>query len=418
MFRPPGNVHELQFCTSTLPLRHHSSLQITFYCLKDHREGLFQLSRAASAGHPDALHSLSVIHFNGSAGNRSDRNPSLAVLLAAQAAAAGNLTALKELGHCLMDGYGVERNAAEGRRILVKANRAEEEKRRVVPDSSMSKRQRMSNSPDEAAEGTWDTQMEDGRAPGSLSGSQLATGHACQHCVPVACSQAADNGSTEGQPRVSSGLVLPASAWEATEVQQGRESDRPDGWRAAPPPTALKRTMSTPSHVGHHAGASYPASAHADPHEQNILRSNFSAIATVARYLRYGPRRAYDGVSRPASNLPSRMRAQHNTGGVEKGCYTVNRFMLDWHKMHGLPAGQNVCGNQMCGRVESRCQEFRCCSACTLVPYCSRACQAADWKVGHKRVCMHLAGLSQENLTMPPRQVMQLFLVQALVFPV
>ncbi|CAI5931884.1 unnamed protein product [Closterium sp. NIES-64] len=83
---------------------------IQFYCLEDRRGGATLLARAALGGHAHALHSLSVIHFNGSSGTRLDRDLLAGVLLCAKAAAQGHVEALRELGHCLQDGYGVPRN--------------------------------------------------------------------------------------------------------------------------------------------------------------------------------------------------------------------------------------------------------------------------------------------------------------------
>lgn len=40
-----------------------------------------------------------------------------------------------------------------------------------------------------------------------------------------------------------------------------------------------------------------------------------------------------------------------------------------------------------CGRPETRRHEFRRCSVCGAVNYCSRACQALDWKLRHKMDC-------------------------------
>ncbi|CAI5956394.1 unnamed protein product [Closterium sp. NIES-65] len=98
---------------------------IQFYCLEDRRGGATLLARAALGGHAHALHSLSVIHFNGSSGTRLDRDLLAGVLLCAKAAAQGHVEALRELGHCLQDGYGVPRNVAEGRRLLLEANTRE-----------------------------------------------------------------------------------------------------------------------------------------------------------------------------------------------------------------------------------------------------------------------------------------------------
>ncbi|KAL2454185.1 F-box protein [Abeliophyllum distichum] len=47
------------------------------------------------------------------------------VALCARAAVFGHIDALRELGHCLQDGYGVKQNIGEGRRFLVLANARE-----------------------------------------------------------------------------------------------------------------------------------------------------------------------------------------------------------------------------------------------------------------------------------------------------
>ncbi|CAI5461613.1 unnamed protein product [Closterium sp. Yama58-4] len=95
---------------------------IKFYCLGDHQQGATLLAKAALAAHPHALHSLAIIHLNGSGGTRYDRDLVAGVLLCARAAAAGHVEALRELGHCLQDGYGVQRDIPEGRRMLQEAN--------------------------------------------------------------------------------------------------------------------------------------------------------------------------------------------------------------------------------------------------------------------------------------------------------
>ncbi|XP_070535093.1 uncharacterized protein [Ptychodera flava] len=46
------------------------------------------------------------------------------------------------------------------------------------------------------------------------------------------------------------------------------------------------------------------------------------------------------------------------------------------------------CSNHQCQKVETKVQEFKVCSGCHLVCYCSVACQRSDWKRGgHKRNC-------------------------------
>uniref|UniRef100_A0A7N0RAH5 MYND-type domain-containing protein n=1 Tax=Kalanchoe fedtschenkoi TaxID=63787 RepID=A0A7N0RAH5_KALFE len=49
--------------------------------------------------------------------------------------------------------------------------------------------------------------------------------------------------------------------------------------------------------------------------------------------------------------------------------------------------GLRLCSNEVCGRIETRANEFRRCSVCSSVNYCSRACQALHWRSRHKDVC-------------------------------
>ena len=47
-----------------------------------------------------------------------------------------------------------------------------------------------------------------------------------------------------------------------------------------------------------------------------------------------------------------------------------------------------LCSHMRCGRKETRRHEFRRCSVCGAANYCSRACQALDWKRAHKAQCV------------------------------
>ncbi|CAI5490064.1 unnamed protein product [Closterium sp. Naga37s-1] len=58
--------------------------------------------------------------------------------------------------------------------------------------------------------------------------------------------------------------------------------------------------------------------------------------------------------------------------------------------LHSLTPLQS-CSNPMCGRKESRPEEFRCCAACGEARYCSRGCQTEDWAGGHQVACTMLA---------------------------
>nr|KYP52940.1 F-box protein At1g67340 family [Cajanus cajan] len=98
---------------------------IRFYCLQNRGSGASLMAKAAINSHARALYSLAVIQFNGSGGTKSDKDLRAGVALCARAAFLGHVDALRELGHCLQDGYGVRQNISEGRRFLVQANARE-----------------------------------------------------------------------------------------------------------------------------------------------------------------------------------------------------------------------------------------------------------------------------------------------------
>ncbi|GER44785.1 zinc finger family protein [Striga asiatica] len=216
---------------------------IRFYCLQNRGSGASLMAKAAIASHAPALYSLAVIQFNGSGGSKNDKDLRAGVALCARAAFLGHVDALRELGHCLQDGYGVRRNVAEGRRFLVKANARE-----------------------------------------------LA-------------------------------LVLVAN-----------------------PSAVVPRSWLT---CNHHR---QPASAGGGC----PLLSDFGC------------------------NVP------------EPEAHAANRFLSGWFSGRaedGLGSGLRLCSHAGCGRPETRPHEFRRCSVCGAVNYCSRACQALDWKLRHKKEC-------------------------------
>lgn len=65
----------------------------------------------------------------------------------------------------------------------------------------------------------------------------------------------------------------------------------------------------------------------------------------------------------------------------------ANRFLSEWFSDKELGSGLRLCSHTGCGRPETRQHEFRRCSVCGNVNYCSRACQALDWKIRHKTEC-------------------------------
>ncbi|KAH9314190.1 hypothetical protein KI387_022817 [Taxus chinensis] len=116
----------LRLCAETgNPEARYMLGMIQFYCLMNRVSGVALMAEAASASHPWALYSLGVIQFNGSGGSRKDKMLRAGVVLCAKAAAMGHIDAMRELGHCLQDGYGVKKNVQEGRKFLLQANAKE-----------------------------------------------------------------------------------------------------------------------------------------------------------------------------------------------------------------------------------------------------------------------------------------------------
>ncbi|BAT74381.1 hypothetical protein LR48_Vigan01g105300 [Vigna angularis] len=211
---------------------------IRFYCLQNRGSGASLMAKAAINSHARALYSLAVIQFNGSGGTKSDKDLRAGVALCARAAFLGHVDALRELGHCLQDGYGVRQNIAEGRRFLVQANARE-------------------------------------------LAAVLSTNAAARHWL-----------TCNLQPQLRQGIGCP-------------------------------------------------------------LLSDFGC------------------------NVPT------------PEVHPASRFMAEWFAARGGSPGQGLrlCSHAGCGRPESRKHEFRRCSVCGAVNYCSRACQALDWKFRHKVEC-------------------------------
>lgn len=95
-------------------------------------------------------------------------------------------------------------------------------------------------------------------------------------------------------------------------------------------------------------------------------------------------------------------------GAAAGEAHAANRFLVDWFATRPLvgKGGEGgttaametadddsaggalrLCSQALCGRPETRRHEFRRCSVCGVVNYCSRACQALHWKMAHKAEC-------------------------------
>lgn len=205
------------------------------------------MAKAAICSHAPALYSLAVIQFNGSGGSKNDKDLRAGVALCARAAFLGHIDALRELGHCLQDGYGVRQNITEGRRFLVQANARE--------------------------------------------------------LAAVLSSESASS-------IIASGSCL---TWNS----------------------------------------------HAHPHHRHVTGSGCPLLSDFG------------------CNIPA------------PEAHPASQFLAEWFGARGGSPGHGLrlCSHVGCGRPETRRHEFRRCSVCGAVNYCSRACQALDWKLRHKMDC-------------------------------
>ena len=71
----------------------------------------------------------------------------------------------------------------------------------------------------------------------------------------------------------------------------------------------------------------------------------------------------------------------------------------DWYKFSTVTFGPRKIGYDRCSNWLGPCHraethdkpQFARCSKCKVAVYCSRECQAHDWKARHKKVCKHVA---------------------------
>ncbi|KAK7042678.1 hypothetical protein R3P38DRAFT_2891729 [Favolaschia claudopus] len=64
-----------------------------------------------------------------------------------------------------------------------------------------------------------------------------------------------------------------------------------------------------------------------------------------------------------------------------------------------------ACDNVECGRLALK-KEFKCCSGCSALLYCSQACQIADWRMGHRESCIwHLSSRNNIRVTFSPKEI-------------
>ncbi|KAL6634285.1 hypothetical protein ACP70R_026956 [Stipagrostis hirtigluma subsp. patula] len=69
--------------------------------------------------------------------------------------------------------------------------------------------------------------------------------------------------------------------------------------------------------------------------------------------------------------------------------HPANVFLAEWFAAQPPPPLiVLLCSVPTCGRRETRPLEFRRCPVCSIARYCSRACQALHWRMGHSVECV------------------------------
>jgi hypothetical protein len=115
----------------------------------------------------------------------------------------------------------------------------------------------------------------------------------------------------------------------------------------------------------------------------------------------YGARRDDAAGRRLLLHAAAREMLLSSRHGFSDAEDAASRFMVEWWAQpagkedapaaRGHDGGQDadlrLCSQVRCGRRETRRHEFRRCAVCGAAIYCSRACQALDWKRTHRGRC-------------------------------
>ena len=122
---------------------------------------------------------------------------------------------------------------------------------------------------------------------------------------------------------------------------------------------------------------------------QFALGQFVSALSDFERAIELFPRDTYA--------LVSCMGIHKILGQIEEAASAANRARhivreqqpLEWDASKPAPCGADGCIELLMPGVRS------CCPNCERVYYCCRACQKADWRAGHKRMCSQRVSAAQ-----------------------
>eukprot|EP00475_Leptophrys_vorax_P018213 TRINITY_DN24843_c0_g1_i1.p1 TRINITY_DN24843_c0_g1~~TRINITY_DN24843_c0_g1_i1.p1 ORF type:complete len:597 (+),score=-15.68 TRINITY_DN24843_c0_g1_i1:155-1945(+) len=393
---------------------------ILFYCIPGAQfEGGRLLMHSAREGHASSLHAASILSFNGSGLGASHKDVKMGVALCARAAALGHTDAMRELGHCLLDGYGVQQDTQEGWRMLLEAQAAE-----LAPEAY----QLSTRSHDDSS-----------RSADSSSGSprspfvrqrpydyfSSAAAAKANNASPFGNAMALGAAEQEGAVQMllaRDWRVAPASPIESASassdhgaVAAAGDDEMSDDVASAAPVSAPARAAPSPVALVEPAAARKPAAAFSPTSDEDSagkqalvqkllmamasgsfrlteehlksLQPALSVLQTSLRPAPMHPAHVFISEWRQLRGLKSSTADVHTCAspciGASHAAASAGSACGSAHAV----AGTSVCSRATCGRPETRPMEFWRCSTCWQACYCSRSCQLHDWRERHGKEC-------------------------------
>ncbi|CAI5986322.1 unnamed protein product [Closterium sp. NIES-65] len=369
---------------------------ITFYSFGNYAEGLKLLAKAALAGHAAAMYALSVVHFNGSGMAQAQRNLPVALALCARAASLGHTPAMRELGYCLHDGYGLPRDAAQAQQLLLEAEALEtaEKSRAIgvvvqgggVNPVAVRGGDRVNGSRLEQVEEDREEQEEEDQETQEEADMMFAREILQSGNLQSALTK--DEGRVDVAPAESSQETAAAAA---AEVEAGAVSDA----EAAPVDPAARLSAPSTDATGVEEVADMQSldSKEWEPSSPSLaelmeLQEAESCRPSDPAHFFLLEWQKLTGLVSNTSTHRIHIPALPSHGAAAASDLSPTAPVAP--AAPGTPPSLHACSNPQCGRQETREHEFRCCAACTEAKYCSRACQAADWVGGHRVACTML----------------------------
>ncbi|CAI5472536.1 unnamed protein product [Closterium sp. Yama58-4] len=386
---------------------------ILFYCIPEAQfEGGRLLMYSSRQGHAASLHAASILSFNGSGLGQQSKDIKVGVALCARAAALGHTEAMRELGHCLLDGYGVRQDVQEGWRMLLEAQAAE-----LSPESSSHV---SSLSSLLASGGKRKSEADSGVAAKKMRGfdplgNVAAVGCAEQEAAVQALLgvESKDAFSKNGMPVSPAGVnSRPPFVFRVDASACGQPAGLPPKKPAAPvaawtsPLEATKFARPARQVRQARRQARNPLQ---DSQAQHLQGKTAVVLKLLAALKAGSFKLTAESIAKLQPILSSVQTSLRATA-----VHPAHVFVRDWFAARAAKkcekstacgdsasvkdavgdAGLGFCNRESCGRPEKRALEFWRCSTCWNARYCSRSCQLHDWHAKHGAECCAQASVA------------------------